>query len=93
VSFEISGPDAYFIQSSGRKSKAYNTSGADWEKKLKKTKTLSEGNYVWTWDKTIPTVATPGSQAKAKVQIKLFDVQRGNLIQKRSKFQTFSIAP
>ncbi|MBW2174171.1 MAG: hypothetical protein JRF64_05920, partial [Deltaproteobacteria bacterium] len=93
VSFEISGPDAYFIQSPGRKSKAYNTSGADWEKKLKKSNTLSEGSYVWTWDKTIPTVATPGSEAKAKVQIKIFDAQGGNTIDKQTKFHTFSIAP
>jgi hypothetical protein len=54
VSFEVSGPDACFIQSPGRKSKAYNTSGADWEKKLKKTNTLSEGSYVWTWERPFP---------------------------------------
>jgi hypothetical protein len=86
-----SGP--YFIQSPGRKSRAVNTSGADWVTKLKKTDTLSAGTYEWAWAETIRLEATPGSGAKAKVLVKLFDVQGGNLIQKRSKFHTVSIAP
>ena len=93
VSFEVSGSDSYFIQSRAKKSKAFNTSGADWEIELRKTGTLSEGSYEWTWDETIPSVATPGSEAKAKVLIKIFDAKRGNLIDKQSKSHNFSITP
>jgi hypothetical protein len=93
VSFEISGPDAYYVQSPSNKSKAFNTSGADWERALWMTDTLSQGSYVWTWDKTIPSGATPGSGAKAKVMIKIFDAQGGNLIDRQSKSHVFSIAP
>ncbi len=95
VSFQISGPDFYFIQSPGTivGSRAYNTSGADWYKRLKKTGILSAGGYEWTWDRRIPSVATPGSGARAKVLIKIFDFKGGNLIQKQSKFHTFSVAP
>jgi hypothetical protein len=61
--------------------------------KLKKTDTLSAGTYEWAWAETIPLEATPGSGAEAKVQIKIFDAQGGNTIDKQSKFHTFSIAP
>jgi hypothetical protein len=93
VSFQIIGAGSYYMVSPGKRSKSYETSGADWETRLKKTGTLSAGTHEWTWDKTIPGTATPGSGAEVKIQIRMWDAPGGTLIDKNLKKHTFSIAP
>jgi hypothetical protein len=93
VSFTVSGGGSYFIKSPKKTSKAFNTSGDNWKTKLPKTGTLSAGDYEWTWDETIPGAATPGSGAKVKIQLKMFDAPGGSLITKDSKNHPFDIAP
>ncbi len=93
VSFQILGPGSYYMVSPGKRSKAYETSGADWETRLKKTGTLSAGTHEWIWNKTIPATATPGSGAGVKIQIRMWDAPGGTLIDKNLKKHTFSIAP
>jgi len=91
VRFKIVGSGSYFVKAAS--SKAKSTSGTVWETKLKKNDTLSAGTYEWTWDKTIPGTATPGSGAKLVVLIKMFDAPGGTLLSKEKKTSTFSIAP
>ena len=93
VSFQISGPDTYYVKSPKKKSKAYNTSGDPWETKLANADSLSIGTYEWTWDKQIPAAATPGSSAKVKIVLNLFDTAGGTLLDSDKKTHGFSIAP
>jgi hypothetical protein len=93
VSFTISGAGSFFIKSPGKKSQAFETSGANWKTKLPKTGTLSAGDHEWTWDETIPPEASPGSGAKVKVKLKMLDFQGGNLLVSDSLSYSFSIAP
>jgi hypothetical protein len=90
--FKIVGPGSYFVKAAD--SKAKSTSGTVWKTPLDPKKlTLSAGTYEWTWDKTIPGTATPGSGAKLLVRIKMFDAPGGTLLSKDKKTSTFSIAP
>jgi len=74
-------------------SKAKSTSGTFWKTELLKKATLSAGTYEWTWDRTIPGTATPGSGAKLVVLIKMLDAPGGTVLSKEKKTSTFSIAP
>jgi len=91
VRFKIVGAGSYFVKAAD--SKAKSTSGTVWKTELKKNATLSAGTYEWTWDKTIPGTATPGSGAKLVVLIKMLDAPGGTLLSKDKKTSTFSIAP
>ena len=93
VSFTVSGEGSYFIKSPKKQSKAFNTSGTKWSTKLPKTGTLSAGDYEWTWDETISGTATPGSGAKVKIQLKMFDAPGGTVITKDASNHPFDIAP
>jgi len=73
--------------------KIKSTSGTPWEIILKKSDTISAGVYEWTWDKTIPSIATPGSTAKVVVPIKVFDYLGGTLLSSDKKISNISIAP
>jgi hypothetical protein len=93
VSFTISGGGSYYIKSPGKQSQAFETSGANWKTKLPKTGTLSAGDYEWTWDEAIPPEASPGSGARVKILLKMFDGPGGTLLTKDSMSHDFSIAP
>jgi hypothetical protein len=90
VRFRITGPGSYHTKA--YKSRAFNISGTDWETKLQKKKTLSAGTYQWSFPKTIPGVADPGSGAKVVMQIRIFTGVGGTLLDKDKKYTTFSIA-
>ena len=93
VRFTIIGSGSYFMKSPTTVSKAKQTSGAAWSTLLGKTGTLAPGTYEWTWDKTIPLAATPGSGAKVTVRINMLTGSGGTLLDYDLKSNTFSIAP
>src|SRR3989304_2003635 len=76
----IGAAPTYFMKSPGETSKAVNTSGAAWTTKLPKNATLAPDTYEWTWDKTIPATATPGSGAKVTIKINMWDSSGGTLL-------------
>jgi|GEM_PF-1662743 len=88
VKFTITGPGSYFVKAIGE---AFNTSGEDWETKFRRKKTLSEGTYHWKWNKTIPSNATPDSDAKVRITLKMFDEPGGTLLSKDKKAKKFHI--
>jgi hypothetical protein len=92
--FSVTGESSYFVKSPKKKSRATNTSasGSNWTTKLPKTDTLSAGTYEWTWDESIPSSATPFSDAKVTVLIKMFDQSGGTLLSKDKKSATFNIS-
>jgi hypothetical protein len=68
-----------------------NTSGTYWTKSLVKKGTINEGTYQWQWDKIIPNKATPGSRAKVKIVVKIFDKPLGTLLGTSKKTAFFKI--
>jgi hypothetical protein len=92
VRFTIVGAGSYFMKSPKTASKAMQTSGAAWKTPLPKTGTLGDGTYEWTWDKTIPVAATPGSGAKVTVRINMLTGAGGTLLDFDKKTFNFSIA-
>jgi hypothetical protein len=94
VRFTITGSaPTYFMKSPGNTSKATNTSGSAWTTKLPKTGTLAPGTREWTWDKTIPAAASPGSNAKVTIRISMLTGSGGTLLDFDKKSANFSIAP
>jgi hypothetical protein len=93
VRFTIIGAGSYFMKSPTGTSKAMQTSGAAWSTLLGKTGTLAAGTHEWTWDKTIPAAATPGSGAKVTVRINMLTGSGGTLMDFDKKTYNFSIAP
>jgi hypothetical protein len=92
VSFEVTGSGTFFVKSPKNVSKAFNTSGSSWETLLgRKKEDMTARNYEWRWNKKIPTGATDPSSAKVKIQLKLFDVKGGTLLDKHTRSKTFSI--
>jgi hypothetical protein len=84
--------DTFFMKSPKLISKAFNTSDADWETRIGKSKEgITPGTYHFAWKKTIPTEASSGSTARVKIQLKLFDVKGGTLIDKDTKGKNFNI--
>lgn len=71
--------------------RALNLAGADWLTKFRRKKTLSEGNYHWSWDKAVPAEATSGSEAEVRITLKMFDAPDGTLFSKHRKGTKFSI--
>ena len=63
--FKIVGSGSYFVKAAN--SKAQSTSGTVWKTNLENKVTLSAGTYEWTWDKTIPGTATPGSGQTVRI--------------------------
>jgi hypothetical protein len=92
VRFTIIGAGSYFMKSPTGTSKAMQTSGAAWSTPLGKTGTLAAGTHEWTWDKTIPPGATPGSGAKVTVRINMLTGSGGTLLDFDKKTYNFSIA-
>ncbi len=68
-----------------------NTSGTYWTQSFIKKETIDEGTYQWQWDKTIPNNATPGSTAKVKIVVKIFDKPLGTLLGTSKKTALFNI--
>jgi hypothetical protein len=90
VRFTILGSGSYTMKSPAA-SKAVNTSGAAWSTPLGKTGTLAPGTHEWTWNKTIPAAATPGSGAKVTVRINM--LTGTTLLDYDVQTILFSIAP
>ena len=93
VRFTITGSAPSYFMKSPAASKAFNTSGAAWSTPLGKTGTLAPGTHVWTWEKSIPGTATPGSGAKVTVRINMLTGSGGTLLGYDVKSILFSIAP
>jgi hypothetical protein len=93
VRFTTIGAGSYFMKSPTGTSKAMQTSGAAWSTPLGKTGTLAPGTHEWSWDKTIPLAATPGSGAKVTVRINMLTAAGGTLLDFDKKTYNFSIAP
>jgi hypothetical protein len=89
VRFKITGAGSYHTKL--YKSRAFNTSGTDWETNLQKHKTLSAGTYQWSVPKTIPAEADAGSGAKVVIQIRIYTGVGGTLLDNDKDFTTFSI--
>lgn len=92
VAFSIAGEDSYFVKM-GTDSKAQNVNGNPWSTPLKKNGTLSQGDYSWKWSTTIPSNASPGSDAKVKMVINMFYTPGGARLARDSETKYFEIGP
>jgi hypothetical protein len=93
ANFEITGSGTYFMRT--HSSKAHNTTGEGWERKLLKIESLPPGTHKWKWFKKIPGTATPGSQAEVIIKVRMFDQDPalgGVMIDESLVTKTFSIA-
>lgn len=89
VGFSINGPSFYYTKANGV---AKNTTGASWSYTFSKAQTIPAGDYdTWKWDKTVPLTATPGSNAKVTITVKMFNAPGGTLISSDKKSAIFSI--
>jgi PKD repeat protein len=79
---------AFFTKAKGT---ARNITGPYWKQSFSKKSTIAEGTYHWTWDKTIPLTATPGSRAKVQIVVKIFDMPLGTLLGTSKKTAFFNI--
>jgi len=93
VSFSTTGKYSYLIKSPKSKSRATNTTGADWKTILPKTDTLSAGTHEWTWDESIPSAAIPFSEAEVTILVRMLDGAGGALLDKGKKTATFRVFP
>jgi hypothetical protein len=96
VNFTVNGPpgSSYYVKSPPKKSRAFNTSDADWFIKLGRTPDeplLSGLTYEWTWNKTVPPEAEVGSGAQVDIQIRILEGLGGATIDRDMKSKTFSI--
>lgn len=90
VSFTIQGSRAsYFVEEKG---KVRDSTGTV-IRRFKKEDILAPGSYWWTWDRTIPSTATPGSGAKVIATIEAYDAPGGTFINKATMRKKFTIKP
>lgn len=90
VSYTVNGPrTSYNLKSNG---KAQNTTGTAWSTTLSViSRTAAAGTYEETWDKSIPSGASSGSNAKVTVTVKMRYAPSGTVISQGSKTATFRI--
>ena len=69
-----------------------NLTGAAWLTEFRRKKTLTEGNYHWPWDKTVPAEATSGSEAEMRITLKMFDAPDGTLLSKHRQAKNSVLA-
>ncbi|MBW1860552.1 MAG: hypothetical protein JRI70_10940 [Deltaproteobacteria bacterium] len=81
VSFRILGSGSYFIKAA-QDTKAESTSGTPWthDDLSGREEEFVAGEHEWTWDRVVPTEASPGSTARVTMSIKLKFLPDGAII-------------